>query len=81
MKVKNIRRDGNQVFFTVVHYDTLTDSEQETEFRTNRDGDGLFIIFDSDCKQIVGTCQISFDQKSYSGLYKAVRKWAENRYW
>jgi len=79
MKVKKIRRDGNQVFFTVVHHDPMTDTEHETDYMTNKDGDGLFVA--SDFRQIAGTCQISFDQKSYSGLYKAVRKWAENRYW
>ena len=37
-------------------------------------GNGLFIA-DDYYKQITGTCQFSLHQKTYSGVYKAIKRW------
>lgn len=75
MTIKNIRRDKDtkQVRFTVVSR-TYYGEKIETDYMTNKSGNGLFIA-DDYYKQITGTCQFSLHQKTYSGVYKAIKKW------
>lgn len=42
------------------------------EYRTNRMGEGLWKWEKHDWKQILGTCQFSLTQKTYSGKRKAI---------
>ncbi len=78
MKIKNIRRDENskQVRFTIIWYDTFYHIEDEADFMTNKNGNGLFVEGDY-YKQLAGTCQFSLHQETYSGLYKAIKKYFE----
>lgn len=77
MKIKNIHKEGNKVYFTVIERNYYGE-EIETDYMTNNNGNGLFIA-DDYYKQITGTCQFSLHQKTYSGVYKAIKKWFEAR--
>lgn len=77
MKIKNIHKEGNKVYFTVIERNYYGEV-METDYMTNKSGNGLFIA-DDYYKQITGTCQFSLHQKTYSGVYKAIKKWFEDK--
>lgn len=73
MKFKIVRdKDTSRVDFEV--YDE--DFETRQWYHTNKDGEGLWKGEDY-MKQIVGTCDFRLHQKTYSGIYKAIKKWFE----
>lgn len=75
-KIKNLRREGNAVFWTVTEYEF--GEYVETDYRTNEAGEGIFE--DTEfwyTKQKVGTCDFQLNQKTLSGIRKALNKYYE----
>ena len=69
IKITNLKKDGNAVFFTI------NDTDRSTNYRTNQEGEGLFL--DKDfwyAHQIEGTAQFTLKQKTMSGIRKAIHR-------
>lgn len=77
MKISNIRKEENAVFFTIEK--EYNGTMESLNYRTNENGEGLFR--DSDfwySKQLAGTCDFKLKQKTISGIRKAIeRQFAE----
>ena len=72
MNINIIRVDGKRVLFRV------SDEYGNNAYRTNADGEGLWINRDGEWKQITGTSQFNLLQKTDSGKRKAIRRFLDD---
>lgn len=77
-KVKSIKinKDDKYVAFTIKYIDEFDGEIYEIDYHTNNAGEGLW-IGDDYTDQIIGTCDFALRQKTRSGMYKAIKRWAE----
>lgn len=74
-KIKIEIRD-KYVAFTIHYLDTFDGMEWVQKYHTNEAGEGVW-TGDTYNRQITGTCDFQLHQKTRSGIYKAIKRWAE----
>ncbi|MBQ5558254.1 MAG: hypothetical protein IIT46_00505 [Lachnospiraceae bacterium] len=79
VKIKNLKMDGKQVFWTVekrcFHGDKMINCFNFDYF-TNVNGEGIFEYnYSNQVHQLVGTCDFELKQKTLSGMRKALYRY------